>query len=39
MSVSFSGQVVLEYEEDEDPYTAIPEFAADVRKAINVVCG
>lgn len=36
---NFSGQVVLEYEEDEDPYAAIPKFAKDVRNAIRAVTG
>ena len=36
---NFSGHVVLEYEENEDPYTAIPKFAADVRAAIKAVNG
>lgn len=38
MNANFSGHIVLEYEEEEDPYAAIPTFAADVRNAIDAVC-
>lgn len=31
----YRGYLVLEYEESEDPYKAVPTFAADVRKAMT----
>jgi sugar phosphate isomerase/epimerase len=31
----YSGHLVLEYEAREDPYTAVPEYLARLRKALG----